>query len=395
MRRTSGGALMLAAAILAAGCASPRDRARELQRVARDWALTIRAAQVLPVYPLTADLQPGDVFLVSTPVEAQAAAYEERGFLPMDHLLVRLQPLDFRTFYSTAYPDAAARPGPDRLSLAPRAAFPAYTFAVRRGLGLQAALPLQGIPLGLGFLQSASASGTISITDALTYGLDDRSLRGALEVWAGAHRDYLRNFAPSRGKRRYLRVVSRVYLAGAVNVTLADDAAAESNAAAGASGPPGEDPAGACAERLAALQKGLDALPGGNLRIAAATTRSVSLNERFEVPLAVGYLAFDVPILTGGRLGLPVPTGALLGGATAPSGAPFDWAPPSPRAACIRAWLDETAEQDPNPRRTLLAEWLTARGIRDSVTRWLHLSAAPGRESEFAEFIRAQNIPCP
>ena len=46
-------------------------RDQQLARVARDWCLTIRASQVLPVYPLTEDLQVGDVFLVSTPLSQE------------------------------------------------------------------------------------------------------------------------------------------------------------------------------------------------------------------------------------------------------------------------------------------------------------------------------------
>ncbi|MDR4498741.1 MAG: hypothetical protein MRK02_12605 [Candidatus Scalindua sp.] len=75
----------------------------QLERVAKDWCLTIRASQVIPVYPLTEDIQPGDVFLVQTPIEAQVKVYESKGFLPFDNHLVRLQPKGYFDFYAGGY----------------------------------------------------------------------------------------------------------------------------------------------------------------------------------------------------------------------------------------------------------------------------------------------------
>lgn len=51
-------------AVFSTGCTS---REQELENVAKDWCLTIRASQVMPVYPLREDVQPGDCFLVSVP----------------------------------------------------------------------------------------------------------------------------------------------------------------------------------------------------------------------------------------------------------------------------------------------------------------------------------------
>ena len=70
------------AVLLVTGCNSlPRSKDQELEQVAKDWSMTIRASQVIPVYPLTEDLQPGDVFLVQVPVEQQQQVYKEKGFL--------------------------------------------------------------------------------------------------------------------------------------------------------------------------------------------------------------------------------------------------------------------------------------------------------------------------
>ncbi|MDZ4184968.1 MAG: hypothetical protein U1D97_08325, partial [Desulfuromonadales bacterium] len=73
------------------GCAE-KMRNNQLEKVAKDWSLVIRASQVIPVYPLTEDLQPGDVLLVSTPIEDQVKLFKKKGFLPLDQMQKRLNP---------------------------------------------------------------------------------------------------------------------------------------------------------------------------------------------------------------------------------------------------------------------------------------------------------------
>jgi len=68
---------MIACSMLFGGCATHKMSGDQLARVAKDWSLSIRASQVIPVYPLTEDLQPGDVFLVQTPIEDQVKARKE------------------------------------------------------------------------------------------------------------------------------------------------------------------------------------------------------------------------------------------------------------------------------------------------------------------------------
>lgn len=57
-----------------AGCGemAMRQKERQMELVARDWSMTIRASQVVPVYPLNEDIVPGDVFLVNQTVAAQS-----------------------------------------------------------------------------------------------------------------------------------------------------------------------------------------------------------------------------------------------------------------------------------------------------------------------------------
>ena len=62
---------VLAATLAFSGCSTYLKKT-QLEKVAKDWCLVVRASQVIPVYPLTEDLQPGDVFLVQTPASEEA-----------------------------------------------------------------------------------------------------------------------------------------------------------------------------------------------------------------------------------------------------------------------------------------------------------------------------------
>jgi hypothetical protein len=52
--------------------------------------MTIRASQIMPVYPLTEDLLPGDVFITSTPIGEEQRYFREESFLPFDDFVARL-----------------------------------------------------------------------------------------------------------------------------------------------------------------------------------------------------------------------------------------------------------------------------------------------------------------
>ncbi len=312
------------------GCCTTTLRNEQLEKVAKDWALIIRASQVIPVYPLSEDLQPGDVLLVSTPIEDQVALYEKKGFLPLDQHLVRLYPQNYREFYNSRYgtDDGITPPGKWQAidnegkhgwGIAPHAAFPTYKFSVDTGAGINLAIPIQGVPFALGLMNSGKASGTVTIAEAYTYGLDNYGLERLLSHWTLNNRHLLRNYEPREGQYHFLRVVSRVYIAGKVNVTVSNDVASGADLAAGADRP----------VNLIGIKEGspndnyskaIDAinilaekqLPGTKIKIATASSRSVSLDETFSKPLVIGYVGFDMPILKGGRVGAPISTLAQL-----------------------------------------------------------------------------------
>lgn len=122
----------LAVLLLCLGMAGCVSRGEQLERVAKDWCETIRASQVIAVYPLTQDLQPGDVFLVQTPIDRQQALYRADGFLPLDNHIARLEPGGYGGFYGYSFLDADDPPTLPKDWLAanwasaPRVAFPTY-----------------------------------------------------------------------------------------------------------------------------------------------------------------------------------------------------------------------------------------------------------------------------
>jgi hypothetical protein len=332
--------------MLSAGC-STYLRNRELERVAKDWSMVIRASQVIPIYPLTEDLQPGDMFLVQLPIDEQQKIYKQRGFLPLDNMIYRLDPNGYEAFYDRSFaagskttplpkywltPDGDAHPW----SLAPNVGFPSYSFSVQSGGGFNLALPVQGVPIGLSLLGGGAAQGTVTIADARTYGVDTVSLYDDVRAWARGNREFLGYFAPSGKSQNYIRVVSRVYLAGRLNVSLQSSRSFGATASGGAPKPvdlvvpsAGPDPKRATLDAYndnvgklnTMLQEALKAvraggaeklLPGGTVKVVAASSDSISLVETFNRPLVVGYLGFDILIDQDGILGPPIPTHAVL-----------------------------------------------------------------------------------
>ena len=254
MVRLVGMVLMVVMAL--GGCATEKASSEQLARVAKDWSLSIRASQVIPVYPLTEDLQPGDVFLVQEPIEEQVKVYLDKGFLPLENLLTRLPLTGYSEFYrgwpkigdgADTPPRPWQFPTPEAadadFSRAPLAAFPTYNFSVSRSGGLSVAIPVQSVPVGLNLLDSASANGTITLKDAYTYALPARRTYDAIHAWSRDNAEYLKQFEPTnpmqegkvvtKGKDFYLRVINRVYLVKTVDVSLFSNRATSGAGSAG------------------------------------------------------------------------------------------------------------------------------------------------------------------
>jgi hypothetical protein len=379
---------------LLSGCATQKISGDQLARVAKDWSLSIRASQVIPVYPLTEDLQPGDVFLVQTPVEEQVQVYLDKGFLPLENLVTRLSVLGYTQFYR-GWPQvgegdkAPPRPwqfpkedssDPD-FSRAPRAAFPTYNFSVSRSTGLNVAIPVQSVPLALNLLDSASANGTITLKDAFTYALPARTMFDAIHQWCRDNADYLKQFGPAEESgaegnapsKFYLRVINRVYLVKTVDVSLfsnrgfglggsagipqpvhllnvanateaAKQFAAVNEILANATSPTarGTDDAGGPAGGGSAPQT--PAL-GGSVKLAMATSRSVSLVETFYRPLVIGYLASDYAIANGGKCASPIPTLNILERRPVAAGQTIEYQGCDENCSRIRPWVKQSGSK--------------------------------------------------
>jgi hypothetical protein len=175
------------------------------------------------------------------------------------------------------------------------------------------------------------------IADAKTYGVDVISLEKDVRDWARKNQEFLANFSPGEEKQNYLRVVSRVYLTGKLNISIQSGRSVSAGVSAGASKPvnlvvPGVGP-DAEKNTMETYTKNLDKLnvmleealkkikisdkvdqlmPGGTVKVVAASSNSISLDETFLRPVVIGYLGFDMKIGPGGELGPPIPTHAIL-----------------------------------------------------------------------------------
>jgi hypothetical protein len=346
---------------IASGCVS-NDAQKRVEGVAKDWCNTIRASQIIPVYPLTADLTVGDVFLVQTTTSSQAKQYRERGFLALDDHRYRLQITNFHKVYFNGYwattYDKVPHSLPQPVSIsttvtntyaeAPRVLFPTFTFEAKSSSGLSAAFPIEGVPVGINYLQSDKISGSISISDARTYAADESELRERLSNWASDElvRQTLAATAKSAAPHAiYLRVISRIFLAHAMQVSLSKGTQQRGNGRAGSASDfallgyptngsifliPGSTNDGsnngksvsATSNSNITLSPVLSAATnllklaevGGGVKYEAVGESSVTLNQVFDQLLAVGYLGLDVPIYENGTLGVPVPTFQRLEG---------------------------------------------------------------------------------
>ncbi len=319
----------------------------EQERIAKAWCLNIRASQVIPVYPLTADLKPGDLFVVPFTVEREARMYQGRGFMPLTGLVGRVPAVDYKDFYPRYQPNGNGWPfsghGEGKAPSCPQVAFPSYSVKTKRQSGIDMAVPVNGVAVGLDLLDAKEATATVSIDGAYTYGLDETTLKREVEKWlseqnkktASAGDDFpilalarlpapststeknqsqrqhaaLDRFTPPNARRihfdyiwehpidsllgrnpydktYHLRVVTRVFLASSVTVSIH----ATGNTSFRA------DPGSflkQLTDRIEAANQSGSAL---KISFVSSSSSSVTLRTTFPEPLVFGYHAFDVPI---------------------------------------------------------------------------------------------------
>jgi hypothetical protein len=366
--------------VLSACEVTPADKSSQLERVAKDWCLNIRASQILPVYPLTTDLRPGDVFLTMTPIGKEIAQFEAKGFLPFDLHLKRLATDEvLQKFYATRPGEGSAFPTPATAwQTVPPSAFPTYSFEISRGGGLNLAIPVESVPVGFSYLGSAAATGTVSLQRTDTMGLDIATLQPLLAEWERENLGWLAAYGPRPDEARhtpvFVRVVTRVYRAAAVTVALADAASSGFEVAAGLELPtptPGTpEMSMTAAQQYAALANKLSAnlaqQVGGKARVVSVSRRTVAMQEEFAAPMVIGYLAYDCQVLAGGLLSAPVPSFQRLTGAAIAT--PPVWN----SSALVSAWY--TADETKRVLR--IREWVQA-----------NLVPAGGTAPSFVDFL--------
>jgi len=343
-QRLLGWFCVFVAACLTVGCGSLalKQKERQMELVARDWSMTIRASQVVPVYPLTQDIQPGDVFLVNQTVAEQSRRFRDRGFMPTDLLVTRLAPLDFDGFYAMREANdgegtGLVLPGHWRdqedptipWERFPRAGFPSYTFEVSNSGGLSIAVPVQSVPVALSLTGAARATGSITIADASTYGLDAGTIYNKL--LSASQQGALDQARPPDGQCPwYLRVVTRVFAAKTFDVVLTARDTMGGGVDAGAPQPVSDASAqleGGMTirqinEQMVQAESMLESAgirpPGGSVRATFTNGRTIGFRETFAEPIVIGYHGFDVQIDSAGRLGAIIPTFRVLDEALVP-----------------------------------------------------------------------------
>jgi hypothetical protein len=122
---------------------------------------------------------------------------------------------------------------------------------------------------------------------------------------------------------------------------------------------------------------------GGTLKLAMATSRSVSLVETFRRPLVIGYLASDYPIDARGKCGPSVPTQSVLEGHGAVAGKAIEYLGCDENCARIRPWIKQGTNQQK------LEAWLEKKGGGIAIADFLTGDYAGLRQRVVVELIEA------
>jgi hypothetical protein len=199
--------------------------------------MTVRASQVMPIYPLEEDLRPGDVYLITNSIESEIESWNRRGFLPLVNRYARI-PID-SSEYDMFFGNASGATPPPSLNRHPMAAFPSYTFSVDRRGALGLAIPLSSVPVALSMSGARSATGSVVLSGATTLGLPDMVMDTYIQEWVKNHKvkKALKNKANATQNPLLLRVITRVFSISGATVSLAFEQAGGIGVQAGAPPP--------------------------------------------------------------------------------------------------------------------------------------------------------------
>ena len=202
----------------------------------------------------------------------------------------------------------------------PIAAFPNCGFDIQQGQSFSLSIPVKGVPVAMSILGAQAARCSLTIKDAHTYAIDTLQIEKQVRDWAADNRGFLRSFGPkdadkwciftTRPKEQYyVRIVTRVYLAREFNVSVATVDSGGLGLTAGLKMPadmarPTADADGKYdtskiyKDTLDTINSNLKAAPdttgkpaspnfGASLRVVAASSRYVSLDEKLPRPVAM------------------------------------------------------------------------------------------------------------
>ena len=229
----TGSALICVAVLFFASCASKPPKT-ELQRVAKDWCLTIRASQVMPMYPLEEDLRPGDVYLINHSIDSEIESWNSKGFLPMVNRFARI-PIE-KTEYDTYFTHFSGAPPQPSFERHPKAAFPSYSFSVDKRGSLGLAIPLSSVPVALSMSGARSATGSVVLSGASTIGLPDMVMDIKIKQWASDEtiKAFLKDKVQESDNPLLLRAITRVFSITSATVSLTFEQAGGIGVQAGA-----------------------------------------------------------------------------------------------------------------------------------------------------------------
>ena len=199
-------------------CASMPPQ-KELQQVAKNWSMTVRASQVMPIYPLEEDIRPGDIYLVTNSIDSEIDSWNRKGFLPLVNRYARIPIVNdtytvyFKTPNSSETLHSFNRP--------PKAAFPTYTFSIDRRGALGLAIPLSSVPVALSMSGARNATGSVVFSAATSLGLPDMVIDTLVKEWASTHKKDLKEMAKYTTNPLLFRVVSRVFAISGATVSIA------------------------------------------------------------------------------------------------------------------------------------------------------------------------------
>ncbi|MCI8211971.1 hypothetical protein AUC61_20775 [Pseudomonas sp. S25] len=211
-------AFLAANSLVMAACQSKLPQ-QHLEQVAKDWSMTVRAAQVMPIYPLEEYILPGDLYLSHQSVDAEIETWKEKGFLP---LVNRDNYIPISTTYYDEYYSRAASENRPSFAHPPAAAFPSYSFTVDSRGSAGFALPLASVPIALSAAGAQSATGSVVLKGATSLGLPNQKMDEIVQAWASAplNKAWLSRASKLTSSPPMLRVITRVFSITGATVSL-------------------------------------------------------------------------------------------------------------------------------------------------------------------------------